>query len=164
MNESERGAQPENASATGRLTVNLDQRTVEVDGHPLQLTSKEYGILEILFRRSVAGRDDAVISTGKLSLNLNTHRVEVNGKQVHLTNKEYAILEILSLRKGTTTTKVMLLDHLYDGLDEPEMKIIDVFICKLRKKLVRLTGGEHYIETVRGRGYRLCDPSEVDAA
>ncbi len=164
MNQTDEGAQPENGSMTGRLTVNLDQRTVEVDGQPLQLTSKEYGILEILFRRSVAGRDDAVINTGKLSLNLNTHRVEVNGKQVHLTNKEYAILEILSLRKGTTTTKVMLLDHLYDGLDEPEMKIIDVFICKLRKKLARLTGGEHYIETVRGRGYRLCDPSDIEAA
>ena len=153
-----------NGAHTGRLTVNLNERTVEVDGQPLQLTSKEYGILEILFRRSVAGRDDAVIRTGKLSLNLNTHRVEVDGKQIHLTNKEYAILEILSLRKGTTTTKVMLLDHLYDGLDEPEMKIIDVFICKRRKKLAGLTGGEHYIETVRGRGYRLRDPVDINAA
>ncbi len=164
MQKFDRDGKQEGGAHTGRLSVNLDRRTVEVDGQPLQLTSKEYGILEILFRRSLAGRDDAVISTGNLSLNLNTHRVEVGGKQVHLTNKEYAILEILSLRKGTTTTKVMLLDHLYDGLDEPEMKIIDVFICKLRKKLAKLTGGEHYIETVRGRGYRLRDPSESDAA
>ena len=145
----------------GRLTVNLDERTVEVDGNPIELTSKEYGILEILFRRSVSGSEDTVIKTGRLSLNLNTHRVEVDGHQVHLTSKEYAILEILSLRKGTTTTKVTLLDHLYDGLAEPEMKIIDVFICKLRKKLSRMTGGETYIETVRGHGYRLRDPGEV---
>ena len=146
---------------TGRLTVNLDEHKVEVDGRPIRLTSKEYGILEILFRRSLAGKEDAVIDTGRLKLNLNTHRVEVDGKAVHLTNKEYAILEILSLRKGTTTTKVMLLEHLYDGLDEPEMKIIDVFICKLRKKLSRITGGETYIETVRGHGYRLCDPADA---
>ena len=145
-------------AATGRLTVNLDERKVEVDGRPIHLSSKEFGILEILFRRSVAGSDDAVIKTGRLSLNLNTHRVEVDGRQVHLTSKEYAILEILSLRKGTATNKVMLLDHLYDG---PEMKIIDVFICKLRKKLSKVTGGETYIETVRGHGYRLRDPGEA---
>ena len=150
-----------NGQARGRLTVNLDERKVEVDGNPIELTSKEYGILEILFRRSLAGSEDAVIKTGRLSLNLNTHRVEVDGHLVHLTSKEYAILEILSLRKGTTTTKVTLLDHLYDGLDEPEMKIIDVFICKLRKKLARMTGGETYIETVRGHGYRLRDPADA---
>ena len=150
-----------NGQSRGRLTVNLDERKVEVDGNPIELTSKEYGILEILFRRSLAGSEDAVIKTGRLSLNLSTHRVEVDGRLVHLTSKEYAILEILSLRKGTTTTKVTLLEHLYDGLDEPEMKIIDVFICKLRKKLARMTGGETYIETVRGHGYRLRDPAEV---
>ena len=147
----------------GRLTVDLDSRTVEVDGEPIELSSKEYGVLEILFRRSFAGRSkEAVIRTGKLSLNLNTHRVEVDGKPVHLTNKEYAILEILSLRKGTTLNKVMLLEHLYDGLDEPELKIIDVFICKLRKKLARLSGGETFIETVRGRGYVLRDPRDIE--
>jgi len=151
-------------NGTGRLTVDLDSRTVEVDGQPLQLTSKEYGILEILFRRSLSGHDDAIIRTGKLTLNLNTHKVEVDGKLLHLTSKEYAILEILSLRKGTATTKVTLLEHLYDGLDEPEAKIIDVFICKLRKKLSRLTGGETYIETVRGHGYRLRDPIDSEVA
>lgn len=148
-------------NGSGRLTVNLDSRTVEVDGKPLRLTSKEFGILEILFRRSVAGQDDAVVRTGKLSLNLSTHRVEIAGLQVHLTNKEYAILEILSLRKGVTTTKVTLLEHLYEGLDEPEAKIIDVFICKLRKKLGRLSGGDTFIETIRGHGYRLHDAVDV---
>ncbi len=152
----------ETGEKLGRLAVNLESRTVEVDGEPIELSSKEYGILEILFRRALAGRaEDAVIRTGKLSLNLNTHRVEVDGKPVHLTGKEYAILEILSLRKGTTLNKVMLLEHLYDGLDEPELKIIDVFICKLRKKLAKLSGGETFIETVRGRGYVLRDPRKV---
>ena len=86
--------------------------------------------------------------------------VEVDGARVHLTGKEYAMLELLSLRKGNTLTKEMILNHLYGGMDEPEMKIIDVFICKLRKKLGVACGGDNYIETVWGRGYALQDPVE----
>jgi hypothetical protein len=83
---------------------------------------------------------------------------------VRLTGKEYGILELLSLRKGTTLTKEMFLDHLYGGMDEPELKIIDVFVCKLRKKLAHATGDKHYIETVWGRGYVLRDPAPTPAA
>ncbi len=89
--------------------------------------------------------------------------VEVDEQPVHLTGKEYGILELLSLRKGTTLTKEMFLNHLYGGMDEPELKIIDVFICKLRKKLTDATGGDHYIETVWGRGYVLRDPETEPA-
>ena len=71
------------------------------------------------------------------------------------------MLELLSLRKGTTLTKEMFLNHLYGGMDEPELKIIDVFICKLRKKLSMACGGENYIETVWGRGYVLRDPEDM---
>ena len=81
---------------------------------------------------------------------------------MHLTGKEYQILEILALRKGTTLSKEMFLNHLYGGIDEPELKIIDVFICKLRKKLANASGGRDYIETVWGRGYMLREPSEAD--
>ena len=83
----------------------------------------------------------------------------VEGKPVNLTGKEYQILELLSLRKGTTLTKEMFLNHLYGGMDEPELKIIDVFICKLRKKLSEAIGGESHIETVWGRGYVLREPA-----
>ena len=91
-------------------------------------------------------------------MNLDGKTVEVNGHRVHLTDKEYQMLELLSLRKGTTLTKEMFLNHLYGGIDEPELKIIDVFVCKLRKKLQDASGGENYIETVWGRGYVLKDP------
>ncbi len=91
-------------------------------------------------------------------VNLDAKTVDVDGKPVHLTGKEYQMLELLSLRKGTTLTKEMFLNHLYGGMDEPELKIIDVFICKLRKKLAEARGGENYIETVWGRGYVLRDP------
>ena len=101
---------------------------------------------------------ESTIQTGKLVINLDTRVVSVNEKPVHLTGKEYAILELLTRRKGTTLTKEMFLDHLYAGVHEPEIKIIDVFVCKLRKKLAQATGGSHYIETVWGRGYVLRDP------
>ena len=95
-----------------------------------------------------------------LIVNLDAKTVEVGGQRVHLTGKEYQMLELLSLRKGTTLTKEMFLNHLYGGMDEPELKIIDVFICKLRKKLATATNGDNYIETVWGRGYVLRDPNE----
>jgi two-component system, cell cycle response regulator CtrA len=113
--------------------------------------------IQAIVRRS-KGHSQSVIETGQLAVNLDARTVEVDGHSVHLTGKEYGILELLNLRKGTTLTKAMFLNHLYGGMDEPELKIIDVFICKLRKKLVAATKGEHYIETVWGRGYVLRDP------
>jgi len=114
--------------------------------------------IHAIIRRS-KGHAQSVIRTGKISVNLDAKTVEAEGTSVHLTGKEYQMLELLSLRKGTTLTKEMFLNHLYGGMDEPELKIIDVFICKLRKKLAEATGGETYIETVWGRGYVLRDPA-----
>jgi len=113
--------------------------------------------IHAIVRRS-KGHAQSVITTGDLTVNLDTKTVEVNAQRVHLTGKEYQMLELLSLRKGTTLTKEMFLNHLYGGMDEPELKIIDVFICKLRKKLAAATGGQNYIETVWGRGYVLREP------
>ncbi len=118
--------------------------------------------IHAIVRRS-KGHAQSVISTGKFTVNLDAKTVEVDGRTVHLTGKEYQMLELLSLRKGTTLTKEMFLNHLYGGMDEPELKIIDVFICKLRKKLSEATGGENYIETVWGRGYVLRDPNSAEA-
>ncbi len=116
--------------------------------------------IHAIIRRS-QGHAQSVIRTGKIAVNLDAKTVEAEGRAVHLTGKEYQMLELLSLRKGTTLTKEMFLNHLYGGMDEPELKIIDVFICKLRKKLAEATGGENYIETVWGRGYVLRDPVDV---
>lgn len=116
--------------------------------------------IHAIIRRS-KGHSQSVIYTGKIAVNLDAKTVEVAGQPVHLTGKEYQMLELLSLRKGTTLTKEMFLNHLYGGMDEPELKIIDVFICKLRKKLSNATDGENYIETVWGRGYVLRDPQGV---
>jgi len=117
--------------------------------------------IHAIVRRS-KGHAQSVIKTGRLTVNLDTKAVEVDTRRLHLTGKEYAMLELLALRKGSTLTKEMFLNHLYGGMDEPELKIIDVFICKLRKKLAAATGGDSYIETVWGRGYVLRDPPAED--
>ena len=114
--------------------------------------------------RRAKGHAQSIIRTGKLEVNIDNKSVEVEGRRLNLTGKEYAILELLSLRKGMTLTKEMFLNHLYSGLDEPDVKIIDVFICKLRKKLVGATGGDHYIETIWGHGYVLREPAEEQEA
>ena len=119
--------------------------------------------IHAIIRRS-KGHSQSIIKTGDIEVNLDGKTVEVRGNTVHLTGKEYQMLELLSLRKGTTLTKEMFLNHLYVGMDEPELKIIDVFICKLRKKLSEATGRENHIETVWGRGYVLRDPKPDDAA
>jgi two-component system, cell cycle response regulator CtrA len=113
-------------------------------------------------RRSKAP-PQSIINTGDLCVNLDAKTVEMSSTPVPLTGKEYQMLELLSLRKGTTLSKEMFLNHLYGGRDEPQMKIIDVFMCKLRKKLAKASNGKDYIETVWGRGYVLREPSENEA-
>jgi two-component system, cell cycle response regulator CtrA len=121
-------------------------------------------ILAIVRRsRGLAGN---VAVTGDLAVDLEQRTVTVAGADLHVTNKEFGLLELLSLRKGAVVTRETILNRLYGGLDEPEAKIVDVFFCKLRKKLARASGGRNYIETVWGRGYRLSAPAarEVEAA
>jgi two-component system cell cycle response regulator CtrA len=110
--------------------------------------------------RRAKGHPDSVVDAGNLSVNLDSKTVEIGGTRVHLTGKEYQMLELLSLRKGSTLTRKMFLNNLYGGMDEPQIKIIDVFMCKLRKKLANASNGKDYIKTVRGGGYVLHDRSE----
>ena len=107
--------------------------------------------------RHAHGHSDNKIVTGPIMVDLNKHEVLVGNKRLNLTSKEYQILELLSLRKGSTLGKSHFLSHLYGGIDEPESKIIDVFICKLRRKICAVTGGENFIHTVWGQGYVLRD-------
>jgi two-component system cell cycle response regulator CtrA len=118
--------------------------------------------IHAVVRRSADPFPD-VITTGDLTVNLAQKTAEVGGKRLGLTSKEFQILEFLSLRRGTTLTKEMILNYLYSGIDEPGAKIIDVFLCKLRRKLATASGGKEYIETVWGRGYVLNKPNELHA-
>jgi two-component system cell cycle response regulator CtrA len=127
--------------------------------HKEELVARIHAVV----RRS-KGHAQSLVKTGDITVNLDAKTVEVRGSLVHVTGKEYLMLELLSLRKGTTLTKEMFMNHLYGGMDEPELKIIDVFICKLRKKLAAATHGKHHIETVWGRGYVLTDLERNDVA
>jgi two-component system, cell cycle response regulator CtrA len=116
--------------------------------------------IHALVRRS-KGHAQSVIQIGDLIVDVDTKKVAVNGVSVYLTAKEYRLLELLALRKGMTITKGTILNYLYDGLNEPESKIVDVFMCKLRKKLAGASGGNEFIETIWGRGYALMEPAEA---
>ena len=127
--------------------------------HKDELVARIYAIV----RRS-QGHAEPVVQCGDLTIKVEAKQAEVGGTVVNLTSKEYQMLELLASRQGLTITKEMFLNHLYGGMDEPELKIIDVFICKLRKKLSLACGGDNYIETVWGRGYVLRDPEDLEAA
>jgi two-component system, cell cycle response regulator CtrA len=116
--------------------------------------------INAVVRRS-RGHAESIIRTGNIALNIDTRSAEVCGVPVHLTPSEYKVLELLSLRKNSVLTKEMCLNHLYNGLKEPEVKIIDVFICKLRKKLAQASDGDNQIETVWGGGYMLRDTPDM---
>ena len=107
--------------------------------------------------RRYNGHTDSHIVTGPISLDLSNRSVTVNGDKINLTGKEVQILELLSLRKGSIITKNQIINHLYEGRDEPESKIIDVFVCKLRKKLAEKANQRNYIHTIWGQGYALRD-------
>ena len=118
--------------------------------------------LQAVMRRS-RGFAEPKLRVGNLELDLNGKNVTVDGAALHLTGKEYAILELLVIRKGSVLTKDAFLNHLYGGIDEPEMKIIDVFICKLRRKLQNVGAG-NLIATVWGRGYILREDDVAETA
>jgi two-component system cell cycle response regulator CtrA len=146
-------------------TAEIDTKVKSFGGGADEYLTKPFHKDELVARihaviRRSAGHAQSTIKIGDLTVNLDAKTVEVEGARVHLTGKEYQMLELLALRRGSTLTKEMFLNHLYGGMDEPEPKIIDVFICKLRKKLIAATHGRHYIETIWGRGYALRDPNE----
>ena len=119
--------------------------------------------MQAVIRRS-SDQTEAVLQCGDLTVKPQAQQAEVAGRPVNLTGTEYKILAFLAQRQGSTLTKEMLLNHLYSGMDEPAIKIIDVFICKLRKKLAEASGGRNYIETVWGRGYTLRELQPVKLA
>ena len=126
--------------------------------------TKPFHVQELLARckaivRRSQGHSASEIQIGRLKIDLRRNLAEANGQILNLTNKEYSILELLAIRKGVMISKEMFLNHLYSGIDEPEMKILDVFICRLRKKIADYTNGDNFIQTVWGRGYILMDPA-----
>ena len=144
-------------------SVGIDTKMKTFAGGADDYVTKPFHKDELIARihavaRRARGHAQSVIHTGDLAVNIDARTVEMAGRPLHVTAREFQILELLSLRKGTTITKQMFMNHLYGGMDEPELKIIDVFICKLRRKMQLATGGARHIETVWGGGYLLREP------
>jgi len=145
----------------------LDNKLKGLDTGADDYLTKPFDQRELLARvqaivRRSHGHSTSDIECGPLTVHLDQKTAEIGGQIVPLTGKEYGILELLALRKGATLTKEMFLNHLYGGMDEPEAKIVDVFVCKLRKKLSNASDGINFIETVWGRGYVLREPEEEE--
>lgn len=121
----------------------------------IELLARVYAIV----RRS-SGHFSSIIKIGPMEVDIRQKCVKIYNTEMPLTSKEYSVLELLALKKGSVLPKEAFLNHIYGGLDEPELKIVDVFICKLRKKIADLTGGLNFIETVWGRGYTLRDAED----
>ena len=130
--------------------------------------TKPFNIDELIARikaivRRAKGIAKAVVEVGDLRIDLDSHISTYNNQPIHLTSKEQKVLEVLAMKKGAVVSKESFLNQLYNNDDEPELKIIDVFVCKVRKKLQDVSGGINYIETVWGRGYSLIDPAKSNA-
>lgn len=148
-------------SATADVDTKIESLNLGAD----DFIAKPFHVKELLARaqsivRRSQGHSASAIQVGRLKVDLRRNIAEISGDILNLTNKEYAILELLAIRKGVMISKEMFLNHLYGGIDEPEIKIVDVFMCRLRKKIGILTGGDNFIQTVWGRGYMLVDPQE----
>src|SRR5689334_10330178 len=111
--------------------------------------------------RRARSHSHSLLTIGKIVLDLNAKTVSVGGVPIDLTTKEYEILKMLSQRKGVTLSKEVILNQLYGGVDVPNDKIIDVFVCKLRKKLGSDIDANAYVKTIWGCGYQMHDPSEI---
>lgn len=119
--------------------------------------------IKAIVRRS-KGYTESLIKIANLTINMSNHEAYIDNKKIHLTKKEYSILELLAMRKGFNTTKEFILNHLYSTCyDAPPQKIIDVFMCKLRARIISQIDLNHpnpdrdiaIIETVWGYGYSL---------
>ena len=142
--------------------LNQTDKKVEcLNGGADDYLTKPFETIELLARIKALIRrshhlSESVIHIGKMDIDMNTKTVYIDKKLVPLTSKEYALLELLALKRGITVSKENCISQLYGVMDEPpDSKIIDVFLCKIRRKIKALTGGEDYIQNIWGRGYIL---------
>lgn len=108
--------------------------------------------------RRMHGQASGQTTIGPVTLDMPGQRVLVHDRPVHLTRTEMLFLEFLMIRAGRCCPKGAILDHLYGGLDQPDQKIIDVFLCKIRRKLAVAGAPQDFVQTVWGRGYMIAKP------
>ncbi|HWI77020.1 MAG TPA: winged helix-turn-helix domain-containing protein [Sphingomicrobium sp.] len=108
--------------------------------------------------RASGGEMPETLCGGRLSVDQVQRLIRIDGHPIGITEMEYRVLELLAFARNNVVTRAMLLKHLYRRADDqPQPKIIDVFISKLRKKLRSASGGAEFIETIPQRGWILRD-------
>lgn len=114
-------------------------------------------------RRRTHGHSSPELTVGRLTIFLDGRDPAVDGQRLRLSHREHAIFSVLALNVGRVVSKEKIYETVYtlSGSD-PLDKVIDVYICKLRKKIAEATGGDKYIETVYGRGYKFEAPPDED--
>jgi two-component system OmpR family response regulator len=123
---------------------------------------KPFSFEELLARvRALARRDPSprptVLSVGDLRLDPATHQVWRGDQEIEVTAREVAILEAFMRRPGQVLSRYDILERVWDGEFEHRSNVVDAALRRLREKIDRPFGVES-LQTVRGIGYRLCDP------
>jgi DNA-binding winged helix-turn-helix (wHTH) protein len=140
------------AAIANVLMAGVDQ------GQPTDIEPAELGAFLASMTLRMTRCKTNSISFGGIEIDLDTQAVFAKGNRLHMTGKEYSFLSLLATRPNALVTKLSIMEHLYGGRDEPEMKIVDVFACKIRKKLKGYGLGD-LIVTEWGRGYALREPA-----
>ena len=115
--------------------------------------------------KAAGGEMPESLCGGRLSVDQVQRLIRIDGHPIGITEMEYRVLELLAFARNNVVTRAMLLKHLYRRADDqPQPKIIDVFISKLRKKLRSASGGAEFIETIPQRGWILRDIDATQGA
>ncbi|GAC1346353.1 MAG: response regulator [Acetobacteraceae bacterium] len=151
-NAAARDIDPANTRARVRaLAAGAD----DVVGWPIK-PAELFARIQAILRRCNGWHPQA-LQVGALTLDVSRQSVTAAGVPVRLTATEFALLHLLMQRRNTVVTKEAITAHLYRAGTEPEPNVIEVFLCKIRRKLAKagLTG---VISTVWWRGYTIRDP------
>jgi DNA-binding response OmpR family regulator len=155
-----------------RLVEEAQQVMAEIQqaliGSPRRLSPEdsEEAASKLLTSLKASGGDmPETLCGGRLSVDQVQRLIRIDGHPIGITEMEYRVLELLAFARNNVVTRAMLLKHLYRRSDDqPQPKIIDVFISKLRKKLRSASGGAEFIETIPQRGWILRDLDNSQAA
>jgi len=142
-------------SVTGDVATKIEALNLGADDY----LAKPFSLAELLARVHALLRRERKITgpkllVGDLLMDTQAHSVMRGGKQITLNRKEFALLEYLMRNPGTTLTRSMILEHVWDMNADPFTNTVDVHIRFLREK-IDLGWRKKLLKTVHGFGYKI---------